>query len=159
MPLDCETGLQELRELLAACPGMAPRFAKWHGESVIVPEGEYKRLRREAIAQGRLFAGQGDYLGYWFVWLGTIPKAKRERCGARTRKGTPCQCQPVEGRKRCKLHGGGSTGPKTEEGRARIAESNRARMKAKRAAFLATTDKRGYDFETQNGNVASSTGL
>jgi glucans biosynthesis protein len=32
------------------------------------------------------------------------------RCGAKTRGGTPCQRSPVQGRKRCRLHGGLSPG-------------------------------------------------
>ena len=32
------------------------------------------------------------------------------RCGAKTRTGTPCQRPPVQGRKRCRLHGGLSPG-------------------------------------------------
>jgi len=31
-------------------------------------------------------------------------------CGARTRSGAPCKRAPMEGRTRCKLHGGASTG-------------------------------------------------
>jgi len=36
------------------------------------------------------------------------------RCGARTRRGTPCQAPAVRGRKRCRMHGGadGSGAPK-----------------------------------------------
>ena len=41
------------------------------------------------------------------------------RCGARTRRGTPCQC-PAMANGRCRLHGGWSTGPKTAEGIKRI---------------------------------------
>lgn len=41
------------------------------------------------------------------------------RCGARTRKGTPCDAQKIPGRKRCKWHGGLSTGPRTEAGKQR----------------------------------------
>jgi hypothetical protein len=41
------------------------------------------------------------------------------RCGARTRRGTPCQC-PAMGNGRCRLHGGLSTGAKTAEGIERI---------------------------------------
>lgn len=49
-------------------------------------------------------------------------------CGARTtRKGTPCRNKSEPGRKRCKFHGGRSTGPKTTEGRERIAEAQRKR--------------------------------
>jgi len=28
------------------------------------------------------------------------------RCGAKTRKGTPCQAPAVTGKKRCRMHGG-----------------------------------------------------
>jgi hypothetical protein len=41
------------------------------------------------------------------------------RCGAKTRRGTPCQC-PAMRNGRCRLHGGLSTGPKTAEGIERI---------------------------------------
>jgi len=41
------------------------------------------------------------------------------RCGARTRAGGECQATPVIGRRRCRMHGGASTGPRTVEGRAR----------------------------------------
>jgi hypothetical protein len=50
------------------------------------------------------------------------------RCGARTRQGHPCRMAVVElGKRRCKFHGGLSTGPKTAEGRARIAAAQRRR--------------------------------
>ncbi|MGE0385533.1 MAG: HGGxSTG domain-containing protein [Gammaproteobacteria bacterium] len=39
-------------------------------------------------------------------------------CGARTRRGTLCQCTNVPGRGRCRFHGGLSTGPKSLDGRA-----------------------------------------
>lgn len=32
-------------------------------------------------------------------------------CGAKTRSGEPCKRAPMEGKRRCKLHGGASTGP------------------------------------------------
>lgn len=41
-------------------------------------------------------------------------------CGARRRRdGNPCQSQSVPGKRRCKWHGGCSTGPRTAEGRER----------------------------------------
>lgn len=43
------------------------------------------------------------------------------RCGAKTRSGTPCAKYPINGKRRCRLHGGLSTGPRTAEGKARIA--------------------------------------
>ena len=44
-----------------------------------------------------------------------------QSCGARTRRGTACQKPPLAGKTRCRLHGGLSTGPRTAEGKARIA--------------------------------------
>ena len=55
------------------------------------------------------------------------PKSQRARCGARTRKDTPCQARAVSGSNRCRLHGGLSTGPRTGTGREAIAESTRRR--------------------------------
>ena len=48
------------------------------------------------------------------------------RCGALTRRKTPCQCPAMRGRRRCRLHGGKSTGPTTATG---LARSRRARWK------------------------------
>jgi hypothetical protein len=45
--------------------------------------------------------------------------AKIKRCGAKTRRGTRCQC-PAMPNGRCRLHGGLSTGAKTKEGIERI---------------------------------------
>jgi hypothetical protein len=41
------------------------------------------------------------------------------RCGARTRRGSPCRRCDLHASGRCKLHGGASTGAKTAEGQAR----------------------------------------
>ena len=47
-----------------------------------------------------------------------------QRCGAKTRRGTLCQRPARKASGRCRLHGGRSTGPKTQEGRAKIAAAN-----------------------------------
>lgn len=44
---------------------------------------------------------------------------KSPRCGAKTRRGTKCQC-PAMGNGRCRLHGGLSTGARTRLGLERI---------------------------------------
>ncbi|HBD9320249.1 TPA: HGGxSTG domain-containing protein [Legionella pneumophila] len=63
-----------------------------------------------------------------------LRRSERGKCNAKTRKNTLCKSPPiwdnfsdsaVNGR--CKLHGGLSTGPKTEAGRQAIRESNRRR--------------------------------
>ena len=63
-------------------------------------------------------------------------RAARRRvvCGARTRKGTPCRNMSEAGRKRCKFHGGKSTGARTPEGIERIREAQRRRWARVRAA-------------------------
>lgn len=44
-----------------------------------------------------------------------------QRCGAKTRSGKPCKKPALRGKARCQLHGGKSTGPRTEAGREKIA--------------------------------------
>ena len=46
------------------------------------------------------------------------------KCGAQTRRGTPCGGPAVRGRRRCRLHGGWSTGPRTPEGLNRSRRAN-----------------------------------
>ncbi|MBL4874387.1 MAG: helix-turn-helix transcriptional regulator [Rhodobacteraceae bacterium] len=63
----------------------------------------------------------------------TIRSAReRVRCGAKTRKGAPCRLLSEAGRRRCKFHGGMSTGPRTIEGRERIATAQRKRWTLRR---------------------------
>lgn len=66
-------------------------------------------------------------------------KRQRPRCGALCRSGKACQAlgywpkgaeRPAA---RCRMHGGLSTGPRTDEGRARIGEAMRVRWAAWRA--------------------------
>ena len=65
-----------------------------------------------------------------------LPRHKRPRCGARTRKGAPCRAPAVWDKEhdrprngRCKLHGGLSTGANTDEGRARLSRNMAERMR------------------------------
>jgi hypothetical protein len=60
-------------------------------------------------------------------------KPRRDACGARTRGGLPCRARGLGGGGRCKNHGGASTGPQSQEGKARIAAAQRARWAAWRA--------------------------
>src|SRR5580765_1676066 len=58
------------------------------------------------------------------------------RCGARNRRGTPCQC-PAMANGRCRLHGGLSTGPKTAEGLARLRRARTTHGRYTKAALEA----------------------
>ena len=86
--------------------------------------GEISSLHFER--RGRFGLGGGVF------WIGKQAKEDRSCCGANTRRGTPCQARVVEGRERCRMHGGLSTGAKTAEGKARISESNRRRAELRR---------------------------
>jgi hypothetical protein len=57
----------------------------------------------------------------------------RATCGAATRTGHPCRCFALANG-RCRLHGGLSTGPKTDEGWARTRSGYAAWHQAQRAA-------------------------
>ena len=56
-----------------------------------------------------------------------LPARDRPQCDARTRSGSLCKNKVIPGKRRCKFHGGLSTGPKTEAGKATIAEAQRLR--------------------------------
>jgi hypothetical protein len=60
------------------------------------------------------------------------------RCGAKNRAGKPCRC-PTMGNGRCHLHGGKSTGPRTPEGKARIAA---AQLRHGRRTARATAERK-----------------
>ena len=63
---------------------------------------------------------------------------KAPRCGAKNRRGTPCQA-PAMKNGRCRLHGGKSTGPNTPEGLERLRQ---ARTKHGRYTAEATAHRR-----------------
>ena len=67
-----------------------------------------------------------------------LPRKQRPQCGARNRQGKPCSVRVEPGKKRCRFHGGMSTGPKTKAGRERIAEAQRKRWAIHRDAKLRT---------------------
>ncbi len=69
----------------------------------------------------------------WGVTAADVQAARDMRlCMARTRQGYPCTRRVVPGRNRCPSHGGLSSGPKTQEGRERIARAARERWRRHR---------------------------
>jgi hypothetical protein len=112
------------------------------GCSPLAPMSAVKRTftTQKARASWAL-KGSDNLMAGYDIWSGKIrlwyrPKRERPRCGAKCRDGSLCNAPPVWNRHldravngRCRMHGVLSTGPKTEEGRQRIAESNRARRR------------------------------
>ena len=63
---------------------------------------------------------KAEYAQHQKQWNWAMRVLHRKPCGARRRRdGKPCRALREPGRKRCKWHGGLSTGPKSPEGKAR----------------------------------------
>jgi hypothetical protein len=119
------------RRLLAPLLGISAR--EWRR----IPAEDRERHR---VTRRCLTVIIGDYENRWLRAHHVTPKQQRPKCGARTRSGQPCQALPVWDKVkdrprngRCRLHGGLSTGPRTPEGRARVA-ATLARTRERRAA-------------------------
>lgn len=105
------------------------------------------RARRMQMKLEVLLIASGSHIrrpdGLPGVWA--APKSERQLCGAKTRKGTPCKAPCVANRTRCRMHGGLSTGAKTDAGRAAIVASNQRRGQEYRARKLAPLEKVGKE--------------
>jgi hypothetical protein len=113
------------------------RFSLLVMGGLLVKVGVFLRSTRAARARhgvfpndphgGRFSCNSPQY--YARARHGVFPRGentmKKPRCGARTRRGTPCQASAIWSARsqrftRCRNHGGLSTGPKTAEGIERI---------------------------------------
>ena len=135
---------------LATRAGLHVNSIKLLERRLIVPRESWHSLALVAEALRESGVNTPDH---WLNWRRWGPKSKAEvqaasermlrirdqappptgplTCGAKTRKGTPCRCKPLKNG-RCKYHGGMSTGPRTPEGRRRIAEAQRRRWSQSR---------------------------
>jgi len=75
--------------------------------SDLIALGKYQNLTDALAVEARAMAKTRD-----------TEQNDTNLCLAKTKSGAPCQKHPIAGRTRCRLHGGLSTGPKTEEGKA-----------------------------------------
>lgn len=100
---------------------------------VLCPGSKSRRVCEEESCQQGLSCHKLAAVGL----LGTgeaVSKLERVRCGAKTRLGTECRMAVVPGKHRCRMHGGLSSGPKTSEGRGRIAEAQKRRWQKQKEA-------------------------
>ena len=87
-----------------------------------VLSGQCAHLHKGSVAPGQPDASQARARAFDSGRCPTVNSAGQARviCGAKRRRdGEPCQGLSVPGKRRCKWHGGASTGPRTDEGRAR----------------------------------------
>ncbi|MFD1750231.1 HGGxSTG domain-containing protein [Salipiger marinus] len=89
-----------------------------------------ERLDAETEARAAAFAAQ---VQRWEAARAEMASRRRVRCGALTRKGASCRALSVPGKRRCKFHGGMSTGARTPEGIERIRDAQRRRWARWRA--------------------------
>jgi hypothetical protein len=105
-------------------------------QHVQVSEGRRRLLPEAEVGGGGLMAGRGrlrklrehpmtSVAEYWRSASPSSDFSRAARCGAKTRRGTSCQC-PAMPKGRCRLHGGHSTGPKTQAGIERSGERRRS---------------------------------
>lgn len=97
--------------------------AEWHELTGI----KYRRLQQPPTSGGVVFnvipvraRARANNFGRKGKpeWLIALESKRRVICGARRRRdGKACQALSVPGKKRCKWHGGRSTGPKTIAGK------------------------------------------
>lgn len=105
------TGIQQSQVVKPVTPARFP-----------VLSGQCAHARKGSAAHGQPDASQARARANNSGQCHTVNSAEQARviCGARRRRdGNPCQGLSVPGNRRCKWHGGASTGPRTDEGRAR----------------------------------------
>jgi transcriptional regulator with XRE-family HTH domain len=122
-------GRPEINFASAAVRAMARAMSAEDGEFC----AQYARARGGVLQPSEAVDLAREVMPWMSERLARRVFMRRVRCGAKTRKGTPCRAKSEPGKKRCRFHGGASTGPRTAEGKARIAEAQRTRWAAWRA--------------------------
>ncbi len=96
-------------------------------QKAVDPQPELRHLWRKYLRAWRAWeAEHGDLYPEHPQWRrppACPPESSELRCGATTRKGTPCKRKDIGAGGRCKLHGGMSTGPRTKRGKRRAAKN------------------------------------
>jgi hypothetical protein len=133
----------EFERLARRPPPVTDRERRWVTAPMTRAWAQWEAsLVRDTIALRALYVGYSRTFARWQQLQGTrrgvppgedptlyalLPRypepCRALRCGARTRRGTPCKRHDLYGSGRCPLHGGLSTGPRTEAGKARSARN------------------------------------
>ena len=92
----------------------------------------FSELTQEFISNRTATRNPSAIKNFWSAWSNSW--SKKVTCGARTRSGNPCQKPPLQGKTRCRLHGGMSLSGKdhpnfkhghcTKESRRQTADGN-----------------------------------
>lgn len=106
----------------AAAPLLRPRVRRLQAMANVGRDSQGKRIMRPVRAGAN---DSGPALPIWAAAYlekhRRLPAGMRVTCGGRRRcDGQPCTALSVPGKRRCKWHGGCSTGPRTSEGKAKV---------------------------------------
>lgn len=106
-------------EVLGLCPPRPHPSRAYTGSRIFSPLSDDARAFEAEVAK---------------ILAATDRSQVRVICGARMRDGTACRSKSEPGKSRCRLHGGLSTGPTTNEGIERIREAQRRRWAKRKAS-------------------------
>jgi hypothetical protein len=123
------TGINKRELEPSKSPGSGSEFGDQYARARLSPDAECSARAQDfgvppgitaSIARTRARAYESDR-GTRINQKRKGPSAgERVPCGARRhRDGQPCQAKSEPGKRRCRFHGGRSTGPRTDEGRAK----------------------------------------
>lgn len=107
------TGINNRKEIQPSTSVATPEFSDANARARMTSDGFCQALKGSPTAENK------------------AKQSERVPCGAKRRRdGRPCQALSAPGRRRCKWHGGLSTGPRSVEGRARaLANLRRGRTR------------------------------
>lgn len=120
------------------CPFLEKRTTAYNPNCVQCYEGQCSRMSSIGL----------DTLG------NPLPEGERPICGARTRSGDACEMPVVPGKRRCRAHGGLSTGPKTEAGRERIRLAQKRRWERSKSEISENVAQRN-DSQPVRASISS----
>lgn len=136
--LEREAEARRIAAIIAAGPpagfGLsAEAWSNWHRYGFVVCPGRKGGLACDQAECGigascAVLAAKGQHGDG-----SAMSRRERPACGAKTRAGGTCAMRVEPGKHRCRLHGGLSTGPRTEEGRRKHSERMKALWAARKA--------------------------
>lgn len=99
-------------------PAESPEFATKYAQARMTSDAERSARAQESGVSASI--AHAYETGWQSAYLARAKSTARVVCGAkRHRDGQPCEAKSEPGKRRCRFHGGRSTGPKTPEGKAR----------------------------------------
>lgn len=104
-------------EALAMFAAISARQREAEKRAALLSDDDKRILFRQWAAKAQTAKAEGSYIPSFPNYLRGLA------CGAIKKNGRSCRMTTLGANGRCKFHGGASTGPRTQEGRARALEN------------------------------------